>query len=180
MATILTHGIVAATLGGFYSKKGLPWRFGAVAVLCSILPDIDVLGFALGIHYGDFWGHRGFTHSLLFAAIVSAVVVAAFSRELEPRPRRVRLFIFLFAVTASHGLLDALTDGGLGVAFFSPFDTTRYFFPWRPIPVSPIGAGFFSRWGWEVLRAEVIQVWSLCLLIWIAERFLVSSRRRIE
>ena len=39
--------------------------------------------------------------------------------------------LYLFLSTASHGVLDALTDGGLGVAFFSPFDQTRYFFPFR-------------------------------------------------
>jgi inner membrane protein len=47
-------------------------------------------------------------------------------------------------VKASHGILDAMTDGGLGVAFFSPFDDTRCFFPFRPIKVSPIGLSFFS------------------------------------
>jgi inner membrane protein len=48
------------------------------------------------------------------------------------------VMFYLFAATVSHGLLDALTDGGLGVAFFSPFDTSRYFFPWRPISVCPM------------------------------------------
>jgi hypothetical protein len=40
---------------------------------------------------------------------------------------------YFFVVTASHGALDAMTDGGLGIAFFAPFDNTRYFFPFRPI-----------------------------------------------
>jgi hypothetical protein len=26
------------------------------------------------------------------------------------------------------------------VAFFAPFDNTRFFFPWRPIPVAPFSA----------------------------------------
>lgn len=37
-----------------------------------------------------------------------------------------------------------LTDGGLGVAFFSPFDNKRYFLPWRPIRVSPISVTHIS------------------------------------
>jgi inner membrane protein len=54
-----------------------------IGVACSILPDIDVLGFRLGIRYGDFWGHRGFTHSFLFAAILATLVlIAGFSRGL--------------------------------------------------------------------------------------------------
>src|SRR6267378_8050335 len=47
------------------------------------------------------------------------------------------LWRFFFLATASHGLLDAMTNGGLGVAFFAPFCDTRYFLPWQPIVVSP-------------------------------------------
>jgi len=59
------------------------------------------------------------------------------------------------ALVASHPLLDALTDGGLGVALLWPFSAERFFFPWRPIPVSPIGVGFFSLRGIRVALAEL-------------------------
>jgi inner membrane protein len=53
-----------------------------------------------------------------------------------------------------------MTNGGLGVAFFAPFDAARYFLPWRPIPVSPISAsGFFSERGLAIMRAEVLLIW---------------------
>ena len=83
--------------------------------------------------------------------------------------------------TASHGVLDALTDGGLGVAFFSPFDNTRYFFPWRPLEVSPISiTRFFSEGGGEVLRSEFKFVWlplsSLWLAVWAARRVIKLTR----
>ena len=55
---------------------------------------------------------------------------------------------------ASHGVLDALTDGGSGVAFLAPFDDTRYFFPWRPIRVSPFWGGFFTPRGLETVTSE--------------------------
>jgi membrane-bound metal-dependent hydrolase YbcI (DUF457 family) len=61
-------------------------------------------------------------------------------------------------VTASHGILDAITDGGLGVAFFAPCDDTRYFFPFRPIKVSPIGLSFFSARGLDVIWSEFLWV----------------------
>jgi len=61
--------------------------------------------------------------------------------------------------TASHSLLDAMTTGGLGVAFFSPFENARYFLPWRPIQVSPMGfKKFFSEWGLEVIKSELIWI----------------------
>jgi hypothetical protein len=70
------------------------------------------------------------------------------------------LIAHFFLVTASHGMLDAMTDGGLGVAFFAPFDNGRYFFPWRPMLVSPIGiAPFFSRYGLDVLISEFVWIW---------------------
>jgi hypothetical protein len=40
---------------------------------------------------------------------------------------RFALFAYLFFAAASHGVLDAITNGGLGVAFFSPFDKHSLF-----------------------------------------------------
>ena len=132
---------------------------GRAGALCSVVPDLDVLGFRLGIHYGDFWGHRGFTHSLLFAALLAASVSILAFRCL-PGTGLLWIWGYLFLVTASHGLLDAMTDGGLGVAFFSPFSNDRYFLPWKPIRVSPIGVGrFFTERGWTVLQSELLWIW---------------------
>jgi inner membrane protein len=53
-----------------------------------------------------------------------------------------------------------LTNGGLGVAFFAPFDVTRYFFPVTPIAVSPIGIdAFFSARGLRVMANEALWIW---------------------
>jgi inner membrane protein len=71
-----------------------------------------------------------------------------------------RVGAYLFMAMASHALLDALTNGGLGVAFFAPFSNDRYFFPWRPIQVSPISVRrFFSERGLVVLGSELAIVW---------------------
>jgi len=126
---------------------------------CSMVPDIDVIGFHFGVHYGDLLGHRGLTHSIAFAAVFASLALLATVSGLTPPARRGLVWLYLFLATASHGFLDAFTDGGLGVAFFSPFDTTRYFFPFTPIAVSPIGAGFFSSRGLSVLFFEFQWVW---------------------
>ena len=84
-------------------------------------------------------------------------------------------FAFLFVCTMSHGVLDAMTNGGLGVAFFAPFHNERYFFPWTPIRVSPIGVGFFSARGLATLRSELLWVWGPCVIAAILGR--VVSRR---
>jgi inner membrane protein len=72
------------------------------------------------------------------------------------RERRWRTFGIAASVLVSHPLLDTLTDGGLGCALFWPFHDHRYFAPWRPIPVAPIGRIFFSRAGASVALAELI------------------------
>ena len=80
------------------------------------------------------------------------------------------LFFWFTAVTASHGLLDALTNGGRGIAFFAPFSDHRYFFPWRPIQVSPIGVGFFSPRGLRVLASESGWIWVPSAIIAVSAR----------
>ena len=68
--------------------------------------------------------------------------------------------VFFFLLAASHGILDAFTNGGLGIALLSPFDPTRYFFAWTPIEVSPIGVkAFFSKWGLAVMKSELQWIW---------------------
>ena len=164
MATIFTHALAAAGLGqAGKARWRKDWRFWYIAVLCSILPDVDVLGFRFGIHYGDLWGHRGMTHSLLFAAVVAVVMAFRFK---YPAPDRWTVGLLFFIITASHGLMDAMTNGGLGVAFFSPFDRTRYFLPWTPVQVSPIGAGgFFSGRGLEVIWSEMVWLWGPIIVV---------------
>jgi inner membrane protein len=120
-------------------------------------PDLDILAFWLGIPYGSFFGHRGFFHSL-FCALVVGLVVSLLSVQVFGLPWW-QLWGYFFLVTASHGILDGFTNGGMGIAFFSPFDTGRYFFTWQPIEVSPIGIAFFSKWGVRVLVSELIWVW---------------------
>jgi inner membrane protein len=119
----------------------------------SVLPDADFIAFRIGIPYPHPFGHRGMTHSLLFAVLVGLLVALA----LRLRRRPVLLDALLAAlVVASHGVLDAMTTGGLGIEFFWPFDTQRYFLPWRFIPVAPLGARMLSPRGLSVLITEAV------------------------
>ena len=158
MATVFSHAIAAVAFGVVCGRK-IPGRAIFYGAVSSMVPDLDVLGFGLGIRYADPFGHRGFTHSLCFAAVWAALVTLVLFLKPTDRRRWPAIWLFLFLATASHGLLDALTDGGLGVAFFAPFDNARYFLPWNPIAVSPIGARFFSPRGLAVLTSEALWIW---------------------
>jgi inner membrane protein len=99
MPTVMTHGFVAALLGKTFVARRMEARFWLFSVLCSILPDADVIGFSFGVRYEDMLGHRGLSHSLFFALAASlAVTFLGFS----PPPRRrssLRLLCYFFAVT---------------------------------------------------------------------------------
>ena len=128
----------------------------------ALLADVDVLAFSFGIPYSAPFGHRGATHSLAFAALFAAPAAYALARGGVCSLRRA--FIVALAVALSHPVLDAMTDGGLGVALLWPLSTARFFAPWRPLPVAPIGARMLSARGLHVLLVEA--AWSLPFLVW--------------
>ena len=146
MASVFGHTALGATLGVLLLQERWHWRWWALAAACAFLPDADVIGFKFHVPYAGLWGHR-VTHSILAAAVVATVLVGFYSlRRATLAPALTRIWVLLFLATASHGVLDAMTTGGLGVAFFSPIDQQRYFFSFRPIQVSPLV--------FEILRAN--------------------------
>ena len=152
----LGHIVVGMAAARVQSRDGGRLRPALAAMLfwaaLSFLPDADVVGFGFGVRYDDPWGHRGATHSLAFAFALGAAVGALAPLFGHPA---LRAGIMATLVVASHALLDTLTDGGLGCALVWPFDLTRYFAPWRPLPVSPIGLGYLSPYGLYVATVEI-------------------------
>ncbi len=161
MPSVISHAAVAVAAGAAFAPRGVPGHFWALSLISSTMADADVLAFWLGIPYHHIWGHRGFFHSLFFGLLMSILFASVFFREADIFSRRWYFyFIFFFLLSASHGLLDALTNGGLGIALLAPFDKTRYFFSWRPIMVAPIRVGaFFSKWGLTVIKSELLWIW---------------------
>jgi inner membrane protein len=165
MSSIITHPAVPIAISAIFPRQSLRPSVVIAGAICSIIPDLDVIGFGFGVDYGEMLGHRGLTHSIFFAVALGALL-ALFLAERNVQARLL-VFIFLFWSTLSHAILDAMTNGGLGVAFFAPFQNERYFFPWRPIHVSPIGIEqFFSEWGLRVLLSELKWVWLPSLIIY--------------
>jgi inner membrane protein len=141
-------------------------RVATVAALCAALPDIDALGRPFGnlAYESIFGGHRGITHSLTFAVLLGAVVAWGFFRA-QPWDRvRHRLWAIFALATASHGVLDAFSTIGDGVAFWAPFSWTHYEFLWRPL--GEIGPG--SRGPerlWAMVANELLLVGLPALIV---------------
>ncbi|SNS71883.1 inner membrane protein [Sphingomonas laterariae] len=168
MPTIMAHALLPLALGIGLGRKVVAPRLLIAGAAAAMLPDADVAAFALGIPYADAFGHRGASHALASACIIGlggAVLARWFGAT------RLRSFLFLFSAAASHGLLDMLTDGGLGVALLWPWSDARYFAPFRPIAVSPIGVDFLSLRGLAVLASEFLWIGLPCLVVLLACRF---------
>src|SRR5467141_5469655 len=135
----------------------------------SLAPDLDVIAFRLGIPYSAPFGHRGAAHSILVAlllASIAALATRARPDQVNSGQTRKWLWVLCAVVAISHGLLDALTDGGLGIALLWPFSNARYFAPWTHIPETTIEARMITSRGIRVVMTEALQfapllVWSL-------------------
>jgi inner membrane protein len=176
MPTILTHPAVPIAIAIGLGDNVISKRLLFAGIVFSIVPDFDVIAFHFGIPYASAFGHRGLSHSILFALVI-ALASASFYHCLNSTFIKAFSFIFLSAV--SHGVLDAFTTGGLGVAFLWPWSAERYFAPLQMIRVSPIGiANFMSPRGVIVLWSEVRWVWLPCLSLAMIAVMIRQKKKR--
>ena len=145
-------GLVSGRLHAQSSGRRL-WVCLVTFALLAMLPDFDVFPVELGVPDEGMWGHRGVSHTPAFALLVG-LAVALVMRARDRHPWRLGLAVAL--VVASHGVLDALAQGGRGMMFFWPLHTEPLHFPWRPIPDAPRGLAFFSRVGMHNLAIELV------------------------
>ena len=177
MPSSFSHAAAGLALGSAFRPTVAPVRFWLLVGLCAVLPDIDWLGRPFGIPYDHLLGHRGVTHSVCFAALLGAAVTWTAFRTPEFAGVRGRLWVCFTLATVSHGVLDALTTYGQGVAFAAPFTTERFSFPWHPIgaigPHTP--RRFVDQQIVAVVLNELLWIWLPSALF--AGAVLVRHRR---
>jgi len=179
MPSVFSHAAAEAAISLALAPKDTPCRFWPIAIATAVLPDADTALFYLRIPYSSVFSHRGFFHSPFLGLLVSIGLMLVFFRDLETFSLRWCVyFLLLWLVWTSHGLLDALTNGGRGVAFFSPFSSKRFFFPWTPIQVAPIRIkSFFTSWGLSVFKSELLWIWTPGLVLVLLSRLIRSKIR---
>lgn len=157
MPTIVTHAAVPICLGLGLGKAKIPPALLFTGIAFSVVPDLDVLSFKLGIAYANAFGHRGFTHSLLFAFALPALALL-FKRWFKVGYWRI--WWFLTACLLSHSILDSLTTGGMGVGWLWPWSQERFFAPVQVIKVAPFQlAQYLKPNGIAVIQSELLWVW---------------------
>jgi inner membrane protein len=179
MPTIFSHAVFAVILGKAAVKKSVSFWFWFLTALCAMIPDADVFLRGFGVERGSMFAHRGFTHSIFFAVLFGAFVAFLVHKFLKTGISYIKLFTFFALVVVSHPVLDMLTDGGSGVALLAPFSDERFFFPYRPIEVSPIGLRFFGERGIEVIFSEILWLWLPAVAVFLiakpARKFLKNK-----
>ncbi len=172
MASIFTHPVVAIAFSPWVNTLNKR-KVIISGMILSIFPDIDVIAFKFGIPYEHLFGHRGITHSIAFALLFSGAITWLITKS-----SKLAIWLYLFICMVSHGILDALTNGGLGIAFFAPFSSERYFFPVQPIQVSTLHVQhFFSEHGVMVMKSEFLYVWLPLLALWGLNCFLCHIKK---
>lgn len=157
MASCFSHPVVPLAIACWAPSLRRPALLTTAALL-SAAPDLDTIGYFLGVPYEAWCGHRGCTHSIAFAFVVALGFGPWLARRAAVPAWRV--VMFFAAAMASHGLVDMATNGGHGIALLWPFSTDRLWLPWNPIQVAPLGVrAFFSADGLEVLASEAVWLW---------------------
>ena len=186
MPSIITHSLVGALVSTMYTGA-VPKRFWVLSVLLPVLPDVDVIGLFFGFSSEDLFGHRGITHSVLFACIVGILAVTMFFRKSGlTRKATLLLTAYFFLLTASHGFLDAFNDSRVGVAFWAPFENGRYLFPFNPIVPSSVLLTDSSSFGislivgkiYILMRSEILWVWVPLLALFAGNRLRLRLVKR--
>ena len=186
MPSVFTHSLVGVVASRMLARS-VPKRFWVLSVLLPALPDIDVIGFLFGFSGDDILGHRGITHSILFAAIVGILAVTTFFRKSGlTRKAMLLLTAYFFLITASHGFLDAFNDTRIGVAFWAPFENGRYLFPFNPIVPSSVLLTDSSSFGvslivekiYTLMRSEILWVWVPLLALYGGNRLRLRLVKR--
>lgn len=115
----IAHGLVGTSLIGLIhpSASLKNWKPLFIGFVLANSPDLDFFGsFIFGLK--DF--HRGFTHSILFAFVISALLF------LLLRKQNWRVPLAYSIAFLSHTILDFLFAQSGGVRLFIPFDYGSY------------------------------------------------------
>ena len=112
----IAHGLLGASIVAAALPQASPARNWKPLLLGAALASFPDLDYFLAADW-----HRGFTHSLIFALLISVACVVA------RRAASLRLALACAAAVFSHGLLDFATTKTMpGVELFWPLSTRRF------------------------------------------------------
>lgn len=178
MSSLFGHTLAGLAISAAYTGGRPPRRVWVLATACALAPDLDWFTAFVPATAGTSLAHRGLSHSLLAAGLIA---VAAMVMGLRPQLGSPRHWACMLSAAFSHGLLDACTFGGTGVAFLLPLSDARFVCVWQPLFVSPIPlSGKLLDWLLLSLGTEVIWIGLPAALVVTTPRVLQWVRLRRE
>lgn len=187
MSSAVSHFVMGATIALPFTavpsvrKAVRPIGLVLSAGLLSAAPDLDTAFFGV-IPYAHFFGHRGFFHSPFFGisvAVTLSFLLLAVLRSFGMKASA-GVAAALALALASHGLLDAMTDAGLGVMLLYPFSEERFFLPWRPFHAPPVKISSLSIRQVQMMVRSELPIVLACAAIAGTVQFVIkriSTRR---
>lgn len=136
----ITHIALGACMGEAFAGKKLGKKAMLWGAMAQSVPDIDFISSFWMDTSSGLLAHRGFTHSLVFCAIITPLF--ALLAEHLHRPHNIKLgkwILFFGGVIFAHVFIDAFNNYGVG--WFEPFSHRRISF--NAIYVAD---PFFSIW----------------------------------
>ena len=111
-----------AFAGHTVGRKAVLW-----GILAQSIPDIDFIASSWMDTPSALLAHRGFTHSILFAVIITTIMTLLANRWHRPHNISFTRWFFFFAVAIlSHIFLDTFNNYGVGL--LEPFQHSRFSF----------------------------------------------------
>jgi len=124
----LTHIALGACIGEILASKKIGKKALVVGAIAQNIPDVDIVCSFWMTPAHDVLAHRGFTHSFLFAGLIS-VLLAWLAQRWWSRAANTsfKFWFTFFAIQVTvHVLLDAFNAYGTG--WFIPFSPYRVSF----------------------------------------------------
>lgn len=120
----LTHIAVGACIGELVAGKKLGKKAMLLGALGQSIPDIDfVAGYWMSTA-GDLLAHRGFTHSILFAMLITVALAMLSARLLKNNTLTIPQWLLFWGIQLfMHLFLDIFNVYGTGL--FEPFSHYR-------------------------------------------------------
>lgn len=123
----LTHIALGACMGEAFAGRTLGKKAMLWGALAQSIPDVDFLAAFWSTPSGNLLAHRGFTHSLLFCAIITPLFALMAERLHRPHDIRFKKWLLFFGgVIFIHIFIDAFNNYGVG--WFEPFSHRRISF----------------------------------------------------
>jgi len=136
----VTHIALGACVGEVLLGKRLGRRASLIGAFANSVPDLDFAATFFMPVDRDLLAHRGFTHSILFAALATILLAKIFERWFHRRTIHLWNWTLFFSIEILlHIFVDAFNNYGTG--WFEPFSHQRISFN-----TVYVADPFFSIW----------------------------------